>query len=119
MTTNPEVDAYLEDLDHPLKDVMRAVRAAILEADGRISETIKWKSPTFMYEGNLASINPRAKAHISLMFHTGADIPGDFPHLAGGEKVARYMRFPDLDAVDSLRGELTSVVKAWCALKDG
>ena len=40
MTTNPEVDAYLEDLDHPLKDVMRAVRAAILEADGRISEAL-------------------------------------------------------------------------------
>ena len=118
MAANPEVDAFIQDLDHPLEDVMLAVRAAILDADARMTEGIKWKSPTFMYEGNLASINPRAKAHVSLMFHTGADIPGDFPHLEGGEKVARYMRFPDLETVDSLRDELTAVVKAWCELKE-
>lgn len=122
MAKNPEVDAFIADLDHPLEEVMQAVRAAILE-DSRISETIKWKSPTFMYEGNLASINPRAKAHVSLMFHEGAKIPGagagDFPHLEGGEKVARYMRFPDLDTVEELRAELAAIVDAWCALKDG
>ena len=117
MAINPEVDAYLEDLNHPLKDVMQAVRTAILDADERMTETIKWKSPTFVYEGNLASINPRAKAHISLMFHTGAHIPGDFPHLEGGEKVARYMRFPDLETVEARRDELNSVVAAWCDLK--
>ena len=70
-----------------------------------------------MYEGNLVSINPRAKAHVSLMFHTGAQIPGDFPHLEGGEKVARYMRFPDLESVESLREELEAVVAAWCKLQ--
>jgi len=117
MATNPEVDAYLDELEHPLIAVMQAVRTAILEADGRMSETIKWKSPTFMYEGNLASINPRAKAHVSLMFHTGAQIPGDFPHLEGGGDTARYMRFADLDTVDSLRDELGAVVAAWCELK--
>lgn len=117
MATNPEVDTYLEELDHPLGDVIQAVRRAILDADERMTETIKWKSPTFMYEGNLASINPRAKAHVSLMFHTGADIPGEFPHLEGGEKVARYMRFADLETVESLREELASVVAAWCDLK--
>lgn len=118
MATNADVDAFIQELDHPLQDVMQAVRMAILDADERMSETIKWKSPTFMYEGNLASINPRAKAHVSLMFHTGADIPGDFPHLEGGEKVARYMRFADLETVETLREELASIVAAWCALKD-
>ena len=122
MSKNPEVDAFIADLDHPLEEVMQAVRAAILE-DERISETIKWKSPTFTYEGNLASINPRAKAHVSLMFHEGAKIPGatdgNFAHLEGGEKVARYMRFPDLATVEELRDELRAVVDAWCALKDG
>jgi len=112
-----EVDAYFEALDHPLKDVMLAVRRAILEADARMTESIKWKSPTFEFQGNLASINPRAKSHVSLMFHTGAQIPGEFPHLEGGEKVARYMRFPDLDAVSSLEGELASLVRAWCEMK--
>ena len=70
-------------------------------------------------QGNLASINPRAKAHVSLMFHEGGTIPGDFPHLEGGGKVARYMRFPDVDAVEALRAGLASIVDAWCILKGG
>ena len=40
--------------------------SVILEADDRITETIKWKSPTFMYEGNLASIDPKAKKHVAV-----------------------------------------------------
>ena len=52
-------------------------------------EMIKWKLPTFMYEGNMASFNPRTKSHVSLMFHTGASIPGDHPRLEGGGDTAR------------------------------
>lgn len=122
MAANPDVDAFIAELAHPLEDVMQAVRHAML-ADERVSETIKWKSPTFMYEGNLASINPRAKAHVSLMFHEGGTIPGvergDFPHLEGGGKVARYMRFPDLATVEALRGEMAALIDAWCAIEDG
>lgn len=117
MATSTEVDAFFDELDHPLKDVMQAVRRAVLDADERMSETIKWKSPTFMYEGNLASINPRAKAHISLMFHTGAQIPGEFAHLEGGGDTARYMRFADLETVEALGEELSAIVAAWIDLK--
>jgi len=46
MNEDPEVSAWLEALDHPLKDVIVATRLAFLEADDRISETIKWKSLT-------------------------------------------------------------------------
>ena len=117
MNTNPNVESFIKEFDHPLEDVMRAVRHAIL-ADARISETIKWKSPTFMYKGNLASINPRAKAHISLMFHEGATIPGEFPHLEGDGKATRYMKFADLETVEARRDELSSAVDAWCSPKD-
>ena len=55
------------------------VRKVILAADERVDECIKWKSPTFTFNGNIASINPRAKKHISLMFHQGAKIPGTYP----------------------------------------
>ncbi len=113
MNTSPDVDAWFDAFEHPLLDAMQAVRAIIL-ADERMSETIKWKSPTFMYEGNMASFNPRTKAHISLMFHTGASIPGDHPRLEGGGETARYMKFADLDDVAAAAGELSAVVAAWC-----
>ena len=109
-----EVDAWFNDYDSPLKDVMQAVREIIM-SDTRMSETIKWKSPTFMYEGNMASFNPRTKAHVSLMFHTGASIPGDHPLLEGGGDTARYAKFADLAAVDANRAALLAIVDAWCA----
>jgi hypothetical protein len=114
MNENPEVGAWLAELEHPLKDVILAVRSVFLEADDRITETIKWKSPTFMYEGNLASIDPKAKKHVAVLFHRGAEIPGDLPILEGEGKLARYARFPDTASVETRRDELVAAVRAWC-----
>jgi hypothetical protein len=67
-----------------------------------------------MYEGNLASIDPKAKKHVSVLFHRGAEIPGDHPLLEGGGKLARYIRFPDVASVEQGRDGLTDIVRAWC-----
>jgi hypothetical protein len=113
-----DVDAWFEAGVHPLKDLMQEVRGAVLGADPRITESIKWKTPTFAFKGNIASINPQAKQFVSLMFHRGAEIPGDWPHLQGGGEIARYMRFNDSADLASQRDELQAIVRAWCALKD-
>src|SRR5688572_8045647 len=111
VNVNPEVTAFLDALDHPLKDAILGVRSTILEADDRMTETIKWKSPTFVYKGNLASIDPKAKKHVTVLFHTGASIPGEHPILEGGGEVARYIRFADAAAVEGRRHELAAVVR--------
>ncbi len=115
---DPEVDEWFAGYDNPQRDVMLFMRAAILRSDGRIEESIKWKSPTFSYKGNIASFNPRAKKHVSLMFHTGASIPGDFPHLEGSGDVARFLKVEDLAQAEELRAELVSIFRAWCDMKD-
>lgn len=117
MSTNPEVDTWFTAYEHPAKDAMLRVRALILD-DRRISETIKWKSPTFVYKGNMASFNPRTKAHVSLMFHTGAAIPGHHPRLEGGGETARYMKFTDLADVEAAADEIRAITAAWCASRD-
>lgn len=116
---NSEVDAWFEEYDNPMKEVLLAVRELVLGSDERIEECIKWKSPTFTYKGNIASFNPRSKQHASLMFHTGSSIPGDFPSLEGSGDVARYMKFADVDDVAAKSTELLSLFKAWCEMKDG
>lgn len=116
--TNPDVDRWFEAYDNPKKDVVLYMRGLILDADKRIEESIKWKSPTFSYKGNIASFNPRSKQHASLMFHTGASIPGDFPHLEGTGDVARYLKAADLAQAEQLGPELTAIVRAWCDMKD-
>jgi hypothetical protein len=115
---SPEVDAWFEAYDNPMKDVMLYMRGLILGSDERVEESIKWKSPTFSYKGNIASFNPRSKQHASLMFHTGASIPGDFPHLEGSGEVARYFKVTDMAQAEELATELIAIVKAWCATKD-
>lgn len=114
MNTSLEVDAWFEAYENPMKDVVLAVRHAILQADDRIEETIKWQAPTFTYKGNLASFFPKSKKHASLMFHKGASIDGDFPNLEGDGKESRSMKFTDIDDLKSKQTELAAIVVAWC-----
>lgn len=116
MNRNPEVDQWFEQAGHPLEATMRRAREIILAADDRVTESIKWKTPTFAYEGNIASFNP-AKNAVSILFHRGAEIPGEHPRLEGDGKLVRTMRFADLDELEAGRADLDSVVRAWCAWK--
>jgi hypothetical protein len=115
---SPEVDAWFDRLDHPLKPAMQRVRAIILGADARISETIKWSTPTWAYKGNLASLQPKSKRFVSLMFHRGAEIPGQHPDLDGAAALVRTMRFDDEAGVDARRKALEAVVRAWCEWRE-
>jgi len=113
----PEVDAWFKKRDHPLEEAMQLVRNLALDADPRITESIKWSTPTFSYNGNIFSFNP-SKNFVSLLFHTGAKIPGDHVGLEGEGETARVMRFADLAEVRDRSGELTAVLMAWCRWKD-
>ena len=115
---NPEVEAWLVDRDHPLDDAMRLARDIVLDVDPRVTETIKWKTPTFEFKGNIASFNP-TKNLISLMFHRGSEIPGSHPLLEGDGKLVRTMRFDDIDAVETKRDALEAAIRAWIELKGG
>lgn len=97
--------------------MIQRVRDIALSADPRITESIKWSTPTFSYKGNIFSFNP-AKKFVSLLFHTGAHIPGRHPRLEGDTDTARVMRFSDPDEVEEGAADLTAVLKAWCRWKD-
>ena len=118
MNRNPDVDRWFEERDHPLDAAMRRAREIILGADERVTESIKWKTPTFAFKGNIASFAP-AKNAVSLMFHRGAELPGRHPRLAGDGKLVRTMRFTDLEDVEAGRGDLERAIRAWCDLKAG
>lgn len=113
---NPEVDAWFKTKQHPLSAAMQEVRKVTLATDSRITESIKWSTPTFSYEGNIFSFNP-SKNFVSLLFHTGALIPGKLRGLEGDGDTARVMRFADLTDFKARSKELTSVLEAWCKWK--
>jgi hypothetical protein len=74
MNRSPDVDRWFDQADHPMDATMRRAREIILDADDRVTESIKWKTPTFAFKGNIASFNP-SKNVVSIMFHRGAEIP--------------------------------------------
>ena len=114
---DPVVDAWFETYDNPQKDLVQAVRRVILEADPRISETIKWQAPTFMYKGNLASFYPHSTKHVSLMFHTGASLPDPTGLLEGEGETSRVAKFRDEADLESKTEALRGLVAAWVEQK--
>lgn len=100
---NPVVDEWFETYDNPQKALVQAVREIVLSADPRVQETIKWKAPTFMYKGNIASFYPRSKRAVSLLFHTGASLPAPDGLLEGEGDTSRVARFVDSEDLAAKR----------------
>lgn len=109
-----EVDAWFARYESPMKDVVLRVRDIILGADPRIGECIKWQAPTFTFQGNLASFYPKSKQHASLMFHTGARIPGRHPRLEGTGDTSRVLKVSSVREAETARRDIENIVRTWC-----
>jgi hypothetical protein len=116
LNRNPDVDRWFEQIGDPLEGMMRRARDIILGADDRVTESIKWKTPTFAYRGNIASFNP-SKHLLSIMFHRGAEIPGEHPRLEGDGRLVRTMRFAGPWELEAAKADLEAAVRAWCDWK--
>jgi len=115
VNVSPEVDAWFARYDNPQKDLVDAVRRVVLDTDDRVTETIKWQAPTLIYRGNIASFFPKSKAHVSLMFHTGASLPDPHGLLEGEGDVSRVAKFIDADDLERKKPALQELVRAWVA----
>jgi len=67
-----EVDAFLETLEHPLRDDVVRVRQLVLSALPDITEALKWNAPSFRTTEFFATFNLRSTDDVQLIFHTGA-----------------------------------------------
>jgi hypothetical protein len=54
-----KVNAYMKSLEHPLSNILEALRQIILKTDKSIGEEIKWNAPTFFYTGEMKPFNPK------------------------------------------------------------
>ena len=70
---NPAVDGYIAGLNHPDREAIDALRRAILELDERITESVKWNAPNFLFDGQdrvTFRLNPGNR--FQLIVHRGA-----------------------------------------------
>ena len=65
-----QVDEFMNALEHPLKAEVNILREIIKSVNKDITEQIKWKAPSFSYQGQyLVTFNLRPTDHIHLVFH--------------------------------------------------
>lgn len=70
-----EVDRFMQTLDHTRKEEIERVRRIILDADERITEQIKWKAPSFCFQGDdRVTLRLQPQNRLQLIFHRGAKV---------------------------------------------
>lgn len=74
---DPKVEAFMADLDHPLKAEIAAVRALILGLGPEVGEGVKWNAPTFRTSDDFATVNLRSTGSLQLILHLGAKVRPD------------------------------------------
>lgn len=113
------VDAYMQELEHPYRAEMQAVREILMNANSRIAERIKWKVPSFYYKADLAAFHPRNRdrLHLVLLFPHG--LVADPTGLLEGDYDGRRMAyFADMTDVRAKQAALEAIVNAWVKLEE-
>lgn len=105
-----EVNIFMQQLEHPLKAEIEAVRA-IIKLNKKIAERIKWNAPSFFYTDDLATIHVKAKQHVHLIFHHPAIVKIKSVYLEGDYKDRRMMYFENMAEVKARKKELTRIIK--------
>ena len=108
-----QVDAFLQELDHPLMAEVQAVRAIIKGVSPNITEEWKWKAPSFSYKGYMVTFNLWARDKVHLVFHNGAVLNDTSGFLQGNYPDRRMAYFADMAEVRAKRATLEQVIRAW------
>ena len=101
-----KVDEFLENLSHPFKAEVEAVRSIIKGVNKDINEEIKWRAPSFNYKGEyLVTFNLWEEKRIHLVFHN-PQIPKVKSKLLEGDykdrRMAYFAGMKDIKAKKSL-----------------
>jgi hypothetical protein len=118
MPLDPQVNAYMDALEHPFKAEVQLLREMIVQAHPKIVERIKWNSPSYYYGVDMAAFNLRAKGFVQLIFvfYKGEMIHDHHGLLKGDWKDRREARFMNMEDILAKKVALEQVIRDWVAL---
>ena len=112
MVGTKKVDDFMDGLDHPFKAEVQTVRDIIKNVNKDITEEIKWKAPSFSYNGEyLVTFNLWEREHIHLVFHNPEISKVKSKLLEGDYDDRRMAHFSDMDDIKSKRSALEKALK--------
>ena len=78
MQRSPQVDTFMEALDHQRKAEVQQLRLAILASDDGLTETVKWNAPNFVFDGeDRVTFRLKPGDRVELVLHRGAKVRAD------------------------------------------
>lgn len=89
---NPEVKAYVEELDEPIRSIVVMLRKTIKATAPDAKEGILWSIPFFWRDEEPSCYVSAAKAHVTLGFTRGAEFLGKADGFTGTGKSAIMKR---------------------------
>lgn len=118
MSKNEKITEFMANLTHPLKQEMEEVIEIILNANSKVEGHIKWGGPSFSFNGDMATINPKITKYVMVIFHKAALLEDDFNFLEAQTKGKAYAKFYCMDDVNKHRKDLEQAVNAWVTLME-
>ena len=114
-----KVNELMNNLEHPLKAEIEALRTIIKNANSKIAERVKWNAPSYFYIADMAALNLHTTKFVQIIFIFPKGLVNDSTGLLDGEwKDRREARFYNMEDVQSKQAALEKVVNAWVNLMD-
>lgn len=118
---NKEVTVFLDNMDHPLRDVIEELRKIILGTDTGLSENIKWNGPNYSINNeDRVTLKLFPPKQVQLILHRGSkkhEQPGerllknDHDLLVWKENDRAIATFKSVDDIDEVA--IKDIIGKW------
>jgi hypothetical protein len=108
-----QLTQYMQDLQHPMKDLIETLRELIKSVHPDIKERIKWNAPSYYFgETDFLTFGPpaRKKDQVMLVFHHPYIVQIKSKLLEGNYKDRRLMTFSNSNELHEKEQDLKAIL---------
>jgi hypothetical protein len=129
LSNSEQVAIHMQNLQHPMLEVIEELRKIIKESHPEMEEIIAWNAPTYNYAGEMKPFNPKEYKRyivgfilskndcVRLIFLTGSNLTDTTNILEGDYKDGRRLvLFENMDAVLEKKQALQNLIKEWISM---
>ena len=129
LSNSEQVAIYMQNLKHPMLEVIGELRKIIKESHPEMEEVIAWNAPTYNYVGEMKPFDPKEykryivgfilskKDCVRLIFLTGAKLTDTTKILEGDyEDGRRLILFNNMEEVGTKKQALQDLIKEWISM---
>jgi uncharacterized protein YdeI (YjbR/CyaY-like superfamily) len=120
---NPEVNTFVDSLNHPLDEEILLLRTYILSFSDKLEENVKWNAPNYSLNGiDCLTLKILPQKNIQLIFHRGAKkqeqpanhlIEDPSGLLTWKENDRAILTFKNLSEIEVIKPELQIIINEW------